>query len=570
MTGKLILARCKSVRALFFLTFVVTAAIGAWMLHLRGDVFDPQSLSIFFRLFLFEDYVAIFTFLVALLLPIGKWIRDWGVVAAEYCGNYPVRVAVVTVIFLAFGARFVYLAHPLSMDEYAAVFQSEVFAAGKLAGQFPPVLLDWLLPPPFKNVFLAASSQTGSIASAYWPGFALLLTPFTAAGAAWLCNPVIGGLTLIAAHRLAMDLFSDRLAAGYVVLFTLASTAITINSISFYSMSAHLLFNILFSICLLQRTAKFAALAGLAGGLALVLHNPVPHILFAAPWLVWVLTQKNRFSLLAGLAIGYAPFVLVLGFGWNMFLRALKAEAVAGAAATTLNSSPLAALDTAWRLIDRMFVFPDSQVLMARTIGLVKLWLWAVPGLLALAAYGLWMKRNDVKLMLLAASLCCTFLGYLFFPANQGHGWGFRYVHSAWIALPLLAASSLWISRGPDVGRHRTELASYVAGCAIAALLILLPLRAYQTHQFMSAHLAQIPSAESGEPIVAIVDISLGYYAQDLVQNDPFLRRGPLMMISHGRTKDDEMMAALYPELKALKRGYRGIVWGIEKPASSQ
>jgi hypothetical protein len=562
MAGKLILASSKAVRAFFFVSFIFTAAIGAWLNYLRSDVFDPTSVPIFFRLFLFEDYVAVYFFLIALLVPLSKPVRDFGIVVAKYCGEYPSRVALCTVVVLGIGARFAYFAHPLSMDEYAAVFQSEIFAAGRLSGQFPPILLDWLVPPPFKNVFIAASSQSGAVASAYWPGFALVLTPFTLLEMGWLCNPVIGGLTLVASHRLALDLFEDRTAAGFVTLFVVASTAVTINSISFYSMSTHLLLNIVFAICLLRRTALSALLAGLVGGLALVLHNPVPHLLFAAPWLLWVLTQQNRFTLLACLAVGYAPCALVLGFGWNMFLRALKAESVVGSAATSLNSSPAIALEAAWRLVDRMFQLPNLQVLFARVIGIAKLWLWAVPGLLILAAYGLWRKREDVRFTLLAASLICTFIGYLFFPANQGHGWGFRYVHSAWIALPLLAVAPLLMSDGYGKTKLKLDIAGYAAGCAVASLLLILPLRLYQTHQFMSAHLQQTPQADSGDAVLVIVDPGLGYYAQDLVQNDPFLRTGPLMMISHGRKVDDSMVNAFYPELKSLKRSYRGTVWG--------
>jgi len=39
------------------------------------------------------------------------------------------------------------------MDEYAAVFQAKIFAAGRLTAQLPPSIVDWLIPPGFNGRF---------------------------------------------------------------------------------------------------------------------------------------------------------------------------------------------------------------------------------------------------------------------------------------------------------------------------------------------------------------------------------------------------------------------------------
>ena len=75
-----------------------------------------------------------------------------------------------------------------------------------------------------------------------------------------------------------------------------------------------------------------------------------------------------------------------------------------------------------------------------------KLWLWAVPGLLILALVGLARARSDIRIRLMAWSAALTFFAYLFLPADQGHGWGYRYFHSVWFVLPLLAVLSIWPS----------------------------------------------------------------------------------------------------------------------------
>src|SRR5262249_10572352 len=141
----------------------------------------------------------------------------------RWVGGHPNEIAFVTTVALSAGALLIYQNHPLAMDEYTQLFQSRVFAAGRLHGDFPPELMDWLIPPGFQNYFLFVSKQTGAVASAYWPSFALLLAPFSLLGIPWACNPVISGLTVIAVHRLASKLFNEPEAAGLAVLLTLAS-----------------------------------------------------------------------------------------------------------------------------------------------------------------------------------------------------------------------------------------------------------------------------------------------------------------------------------------------------------
>jgi len=85
---------------------------------------------------------------------------------------------------------------------------------------------------------------------------------------------------------------------------------------------------------------------------------------------------------------------------------------------------------------------PNEAVLDMRLIALAKLWLWAVPALVLLAIVGFWRSRADMRVKLLAASAILTFIGYIFIPVSQGHGWGFRYFHSAWFILPVLAAGA--------------------------------------------------------------------------------------------------------------------------------
>ena len=337
--------------------------------------------TIFFVLFAYEDFPAT---VCALLILAGAFFGSRYLPVrrvVQWAGDHSRIIAATAALLCALGTLVIYHNHPLSMDEYAAYFQSRAFAAGHLHGRFPAPLLDWLIPPGFQGHFLNVSRTTGSVAESYWPGFALLLAPFTWAGIPWLCNPVISALTVLVIHRLALDLFQDREAAGFALLLTLASPVIFANGISYYSMPAHLLANSMFALLLVRPTPLRAALAGVVGSLALALHNPVPHMLFAAPWLVWVATRPGGMRLVAALIAGYVPLCALLGLGWFLFSGHLLREGLVSA------TVPIAAANRLQSMIE-IFSLPDATVILARFIGIAKTWVWAVPGLMILAAAG--------------------------------------------------------------------------------------------------------------------------------------------------------------------------------------
>src|SRR3984957_11528493 len=237
-------------RTLFLVGAMVTTAILAWTYQMRLTGNLHGLATIFFVLFADGDYPGT---VCALLVLVGALFGFRNFPArrvVQWAGDQPLVVVVITALLLAVGTLTIYHNHPLSMDEYAAYFQSRVFAAGQLHGRFPVPLLDWLIPRGFQNYFLNVSRATGSVAEAYWPGFSLLLTPFTWARVPWLCNPVISALTLLVIHRLALEMFDNSEAAGFALLLTIASPVIFANGISYYAMPAHLLANSVFALLL--------------------------------------------------------------------------------------------------------------------------------------------------------------------------------------------------------------------------------------------------------------------------------------------------------------------------------
>jgi hypothetical protein len=533
----------------------ISAGIAIVLAFLRSGVRDPFNVPIFSHLIFFQDYFALLPFIGVLALALLAPVRELGTQAASLCGRHVWAVALIATILLAAGTRVVYHNHPLSMDEYTALFQSIVFSEGRLTGQFPPVLIDWLAASWQEGRFVRIT-PSGAAVSGYWPGFSLLLTPFAALGVPWLLNPLIGGATILVMHRLGLALFDDVESAGYVVLLTVASPAITLNALSLYAMPAHLLANAIFTLLLVRPTPRRALLAGLVGSVALVLHNPLPHLLYALPWLIWLACRADRVKVIGALAMGYLPLCLLLGWGWAFVLQGLASASPIGNLVT-----PTGATSVLMEKIRGFIGWTSDTGHGGQLYGLAKLWIWAVPGLLAVAVLGAWQLRKESGVWLaMTGSALVTYCAFFLVRFDQGHGWGFRYFHSAWLVLPLLAVGFLRISD------PRSALQGYLAGSAVLSLSILTTLYALQMESFISRHLTQIPVVAQGTPRVIILNQRAGYYSWDLAQNDPFLRNPVVMLFSRNPQLDREMMAKVFPQYRLLSSDRRGDVWGTAQP----
>lgn len=500
--------------------------------------------------------------ILAIALALGAWVlrrRTPGVDVVAILGRNPWPAAAATFVALCAAMLTVTHNHALAGDEHLALFQSRVFAAGHLTGEFPPDLVYRLIPTNYINRWLIAS-ESGRVASIYWPGFSLMLAPFTLLGAPWACNPLLASLSLVLIAKLASRLTADARAGGWAMLFTLASPGFVGMALSYFSMTAHLFLNLLFAWLLLERSPRRLVIAGVVGSLALVQSNPVPHLLFALPWVVWLGREPGGRRSVLLLAAGYAPLTLLLGLGWWLFLRELQ-----GKMPVLLyppDSDPLHRLgNLLWYLsleFRAVFSFPADETLAKRIGEQVRLWSWAVPGLPLLALAGWWaLGRRVAGLHLFALSLAATLVGYLFVSFDQGYGWGARYVHSAWAALPLLAAAAM-------VCAERT-LSNYSMRVALYSLVFATTLRLLQIHLFMQDQLELRPPFEKGARQIVFIAPNYEFYTQDFVQNDPFLRAPVIYMMSRGRKRDyEQVIARRFPAARLTYDGPGGQVWRLD------
>lgn len=451
----------------------------------------------------------------------------------ERLGAYPRAAAGVCVLLVCLGALLVYHEHPFSMDEYAALFQARVFALGQTSAHLPVPLIDWLIVPGFNGMFLIASHANGHVVEGYWPGFALLMTPFVWIGAPWLCNALLAGLGLWLIHRLTLEITGDRQAAGWAVLFTAGSGVFLANAISFYSMQAHLTLNLLYAWLLFRPTGYRALAAGFVGSIALILHNPFPHALFALPWIVALAIDAKQRRLLLPLLLGYLP-LLGLAVGW-LLLRFHIAEAPSQAAKLA-------------SLVAAVFQWPDEGLFNMRVASTVKLCVWAVPGLLLFAILGARRSWDDRRARLLALSALMTFCGYLFVKLDQGHGWGYRYFHSAWGVLPVLAGCAM-----TRLGGEQDRLVSFAGAAAVLSALLIVPAQMFQINQVIAGQQLQLGVSLRPGNNVYFLNPAKGFYLSDMIQVDPGLRDPDLLLVSHGKALDEAFVRANWPEAVQVK-----------------
>jgi hypothetical protein len=504
---------------------VLCALCVAYFYLLDRLLFSTSHFSPIFRALLKFDLQTAWLALAISLLAMA-WNRPAPILqCVDFLGRHPIGLALAAVALVGVGSLTVYHAYPLSMDEYAAVFQAKIFASGHVAAQLPPDLVDWLVVRGFNGSFLMASPQIGRAIGVYWPGFALLLAPFEFLDVPWLCNALLSGLSIFLIYWITKDMTGDRRAGGWAMLFALASGAFVADGISYYSMQAHLTANLAYVALLIQPSGYRAFGAGLVGSLALILHNPVPHVLFCIPWIAAMLMQHERRRYLLPLIIGYVPGVAI-GLSWLL----LRSEIGMGGVGMQGVASGI-------------FVWPDAALLNIRVAALVKMVVWAMPCLFALALLGYVRLAADSRVRLLASSAILTFVGYLFVRFDQGHGWGYRYFHSAWGVVPILAGCAM-----TDRVQANSRLISFVGATAILSLVLIVPFQMSQIDRFISEHLAQLGPTKRPGNNVYFIHPQGGFYLADMIQFDPWLRTQDLLLVSHGRELDAQFLRQNWPD----------------------
>ena len=370
------------------------------------------------------------------------------------------------------------------------------------------------------------SAQTGRGIETYWPGFALVLAPFQLLGIPWICNATLAGLAIFLIHRITLEVTGDRRAAGWAMLFALASSAFWANAISYYSMQAHLTANLLYAWLLLKPTGGRSFAAGLVGALALLLHNPVPHMLFAAPWLIAFALDDSTRRRLIPLALGYAPAIAVgrrLGLVAKRH-RASRAERGDGR-------------DAEERLHAARCRHPQYEGSCRRQdvgVGFTVSFLFRVPRVHACARQPACQASDALRGLHVPR--------VSFRPLRSGTRLGLSLLPFGVGVVPILAACAL--TGRSDAGRG---LVTFAGAVAVLSLLMLVPFQLMQIDGFITRHLAMVPAAKRPGGNVYFIDFRSGYYIADMIQMDPTLRSEDLYLATRGGELDEQLIQRNWP-----------------------
>jgi hypothetical protein len=266
-------------------------------------------------------------------------------------------------------------------------------------------------------------------------------------------------------------------------------------------------------------------------------------VLFAAPWIIAAARSREQRRCFFPLVLGYLPLTILMGVGW-LFLREIVTSGNSGFNVISDN-------------ISAVFKFPDQSMINIRVAEVVKMWIWAVPCLFLLAVLGRLRRGDDWRVRLLTQSGVLTFVGYVFFIFDQGHGWGYRYFHSAWGVVPILAACAM--TARPE---SNDRLAAFAGAAAILNLALVVPVQMMQMDSIIARHSAQLPPPRRpGNNVYFVCDG--GFYLADLIQSDPLLRANDLILFSAGPALDAELRRQNWPTAVLVEQGPGVQEWNL-------
>ena len=472
---------------------------------------------------------------VVLGLASGLGSARFGALFARSPRAWACGLAVLVGVIGVIGAPFVFEGYTLSLDEFLANFDAQIFASGQLMA---PVSEQW---QPFASalqpMYLLPTPDDSVWASSYLPVNAALRALASLAGLEGWVNPLLSAASVALVYAVARRLWPGRPGLALAAAALLASSSqLVVTSMTAYAMPGHLALNLAWLWLFLRGGRLGHAGAVLVAFLATGLHQLIFHPLFAAPF-VLQLWLDRRWRIASLYTIAYALIGLFWIEYWQLELR-------------LVGISPEAAhsVGGGW-FLDRIAEILAQFRWEALSIwgqSLVRFVTWQNPLTTPLALIGLLAAvRAKGNLRALALGVVLTLAAVLVLVPSQTNGWGYRYLHGLLGSICLLATWS-WarLTDGLSASRRATAAGGFALACAIS-LLVLTPLRTWQAWRYCHPYAVAEAQIRSARTQVVIVDHEMtpGFDAGTLVRNDPFLRGGPKVM--ELSSMDEDMLREL-------------------------
>jgi hypothetical protein len=235
--------------------------------------------------------------------------------------------------------------------------------------------------------------------------------------------------------------------------------------------------------------------------------------LFVAPFLLRLLRDRRL------LWVSYFGAVYLAGAaGWYEWLQFVQRDVNGGPVVIGAGTFG----DGIGGGVFHQFALPGMFRWFVHGMGLAMLFAWQTPALLLFLPIAIigWRRLGAVERDL-AAGLIGTWIFFAFFDADQGHGWGYRYMHAVLgnaVLLAVSGAEEVWQSR------RQALVARIVVASTLVTLAVQWPVRALQVERFVRPYAATHAYVGTRPASIVAVDPFSGWYARDFVRNDPFLR----------------------------------------------
>jgi hypothetical protein len=449
-------------------------------------------------------------------------------------------VALCTLVVSIIGTHAVHLGYAFSPDEWMPRLQAEIFAHGELAGKVPPEWREY--GRAMYHGFARYDPETGAVASGYRPGMAALIALFDLAGLGLYVSAFMTAGSVLLTASLARILWPDSRSAPVIAALLVATSSQALAAaMTSYAMAPHLFFNLLWlRLFLLDKWWAHVA-AALCGVFTASLHQVHPHAFFAAPFFL-LLLRPFRLGVLLWYGAAYTVGHLAI-IGWD---RMAMGESLAVA------ESGHQTFEQFLQQIAQLAHIP--HLLDWATIGahLVRFLAWQSLALAPLLLFTVYRRAWPPLLVLMAASIATSLLPYPFLISDQGHGWGYRYLHGLIGSLALIGTAG-WVEMERQ---HGKAFRQPVMLCFAMTLAVVIPVRAFLIERTIAPWLAATEAALAMPADVVIVDRLTIFYGLEIPRNGPHAAERPIVMMINDLSPD---------QIRRLCRDYRVAFFDAEE-----
>jgi hypothetical protein len=508
------------------LAFIIINSMACfYILWIKYLFMGKLTVRVFYILFIRNELI-LFILLIIMLFVV-YLVTNYKINLFSLAQNNPVilnsaktlksYLPIITFIVTLGGTYLVFRNYLLCMDEYAPEFQAAIFLSGKLRAVVPQ---PW---QAFAHSLLPIHTTYNPILHSWYQGYlpvyAAIKTLFLSLGVPSATNPVLAALSVMFIGLAATNIWPQEKNAPFLAMILLISSSqFLITSMTGYSMPAHLLLNLMWIYCYTHKQKHVGLLLPIIGVIALGVHNPFVHGLFVGPFLLRILRERPwKFSLYVG--FGYLFGSLL----WLSYWRFV---------------SPIQSLSSGNNNA-AIFSLPGSlQFVLIQPMNLLLTLSWQSLAITLLAFFAI---RNWRELAPLHRDLFWGFFlsfgFYFFFPLDQGHGWGYRYIYGVLGNLILLAMVG-WYELREAIGAEKAV--NFLIVTLAFALFIQFPIRCVQAESFVRPFASAMRYLQGRpEPFILLDDTKI-WYSQDFIRNDPFLRSQPKVFFSR-KLSDDQI-----------------------------